>query len=677
MRLAPARRRDLRHQRAGGRGASRTLGIDADASAARLHPAAGTASIPSASGTSTSPSSAARPTAASDPRSRQAPALARHRCELVISDNDSPNPATSASFVAGEDKWSLLGRSKLLLNVHRDDHSPYFEWVRVLEAIHCGAVVVSERSTAFRPARSRASTSSPADAENLVALAEQLLARRRAPAAHAALGATTSSASGCRCATPPPCSRRGRRAAAPARAARRRLRAGCPARDADAAGAVAARGARRRSWRPPTRRRRACPRWSSRRGSTRSGSAAPDRRARARDRRRGAARGRARGTEPGPGNRPAPRVSVIVPVYNHGRATFATALDSVARSAYRDFELIVVDDGSTDLGGDVAEAWMRGHDHRIPALLLRHPINRGLPATRNTAIDARRGEFVLPLDSDNELFPSCLERLVAALDADPGAAFAYGILQGVGPRRPGAGHRVLRLGARPARRRQLHRRAGPDPPVGARAGRAAIRPSRACTAGRTTTSGARSPSGACARPTCASSSPATGSTQQLDDPVHRASRPTTRTSGPHELSSATRKHRSRRRHRMSADPGDLRDRAMADVARGAGRARGRARAGQARARARDRDRRGRQPLADRRPQRGGPLDRPRPLHRRPSPTRRAPRRRQPPRCCPSCSSASPPRAAPSTSSSSTATTRARACARICVDLLASPAIGAP
>jgi hypothetical protein len=80
-----------------------------------------------------------------------APTLASRRCELVISDNDRPNPASGASFVAGEDKWSLLRRSQVLLNVHRESHPPYFEWVRVLEAIHCGAVVVSEPSTHFAP----------------------------------------------------------------------------------------------------------------------------------------------------------------------------------------------------------------------------------------------------------------------------------------------------------------------------------------------------------------------------------------------------------------------------------------------------------------------------------------------------------------------------------------------
>ena len=80
-----------------------------------------------------------------------APLLAGRRCELVISDNDHPNPASGASFLAGDDKWSLLAGSQALLNVHREGRPPYFEWVRVLEAIHCGAVVVSESSTHYAP----------------------------------------------------------------------------------------------------------------------------------------------------------------------------------------------------------------------------------------------------------------------------------------------------------------------------------------------------------------------------------------------------------------------------------------------------------------------------------------------------------------------------------------------
>src|SRR5215207_6604856 len=79
-----------------------------------------------------------------------APQLVGLRSRLILSDNSRPNPASSASFLAGERKLELLSRSRVLLNAHRGD-APYFEWVRVLEAIHCGAAVVSERSIDHEP----------------------------------------------------------------------------------------------------------------------------------------------------------------------------------------------------------------------------------------------------------------------------------------------------------------------------------------------------------------------------------------------------------------------------------------------------------------------------------------------------------------------------------------------
>jgi glycosyltransferase involved in cell wall biosynthesis len=122
-----------------------------------------------------------------------------------------------------------------------------------------------------------------------------------------------------------------------------------------------------------------------------------------------------------------PRVSVVTALYNHA-GHIAAALDSVVGGRFRGFEVIVVDDGSTDGSGQAVRTWM-AQNPDVPALLLRHPFNRGLPSSRNTAIAFARGDYVLVLDSDNELYPQCLERLVSALDEDRDAAFAYGILE--------------------------------------------------------------------------------------------------------------------------------------------------------------------------------------------------------------------------------------------------------
>src|SRR5207237_6774727 len=71
-------------------------------------------------------------------------------CRTLFTDNSRPNATASARFVAGEEKWTLLGSAKTLINVHQGV-TPYFEWQRVLGAILNGCVVVSEHSAEATP----------------------------------------------------------------------------------------------------------------------------------------------------------------------------------------------------------------------------------------------------------------------------------------------------------------------------------------------------------------------------------------------------------------------------------------------------------------------------------------------------------------------------------------------
>jgi glycosyltransferase involved in cell wall biosynthesis len=104
----------------------------------------------------------------------------------------------------------------------------------------------------------------------------------------------------------------------------------------------------------------------------------------------------------------APRVSVVIPVYDRA-ATVERAVTSVLAQSFADFEVVVVDDGSTDGGCDrIAE-----RDPRIR--VLRHAANRGPSAARNTGIAASRGEFVAFLDSDDEWLPEKLAHQLEAL----------------------------------------------------------------------------------------------------------------------------------------------------------------------------------------------------------------------------------------------------------------------
>jgi glycosyltransferase involved in cell wall biosynthesis len=112
-----------------------------------------------------------------------------------------------------------------------------------------------------------------------------------------------------------------------------------------------------------------------------------------------------------------PRVSVIIPVYN-GAATIERALKSVFEQTFTDFEIVVVDDGSTD---DTPSVLAKFGD-RIR--MFRQP-NRGFPGARNTGVATSRGELIALIDHDDQWLPRKLEISVAALLDDPGAALVY------------------------------------------------------------------------------------------------------------------------------------------------------------------------------------------------------------------------------------------------------------
>lgn len=116
----------------------------------------------------------------------------------------------------------------------------------------------------------------------------------------------------------------------------------------------------------------------------------------------------------------APRVSIVVPVYDSG-AYLRDALDSVARQTLRDHETILVDDGSTD----PATIALCDAAARTPGVRLIRTANRGPAHARNTGIAAARTPYVLPLDSDDWLAPTFLERTAALLDGDAAVDVAF------------------------------------------------------------------------------------------------------------------------------------------------------------------------------------------------------------------------------------------------------------
>ena len=116
-----------------------------------------------------------------------------------------------------------------------------------------------------------------------------------------------------------------------------------------------------------------------------------------------------------------PRVTLVLPVHN-GAAFLAQALASIFSQTFTDFELICVDDGSTDATPDIL-AGAAQDDRRVR--IVTHDIRRGLPASLNTGFAIARGDLHGWVSDDNRMRPEMLERLVGALDDSPAAAIVY------------------------------------------------------------------------------------------------------------------------------------------------------------------------------------------------------------------------------------------------------------
>ncbi|MCI9582925.1 glycosyltransferase family 2 protein [Clostridiaceae bacterium] len=99
-------------------------------------------------------------------------------------------------------------------------------------------------------------------------------------------------------------------------------------------------------------------------------------------------------------------ISIVMPVYNSERF-LSEAIESVQRQTYKNWELILVDDASTDNSAGIIEAFSKG-ENRIKYILLSE--NRGAAYTRNRAVREAKGEYIAFLDSDDRWLPEKLER---------------------------------------------------------------------------------------------------------------------------------------------------------------------------------------------------------------------------------------------------------------------------
>lgn len=114
-----------------------------------------------------------------------------------------------------------------------------------------------------------------------------------------------------------------------------------------------------------------------------------------------------------------PLVSVIIPVYNYDRY-LAEAIESVFNQTYRNLEVIVVDDGSTDQSAEVARSFADKGVRYCPQ------VHAGIGAARNKGVELAQGDFIAFLDADDRWPEQKLEQQLTAFESDPALEMVFG-----------------------------------------------------------------------------------------------------------------------------------------------------------------------------------------------------------------------------------------------------------
>jgi glycosyltransferase involved in cell wall biosynthesis len=309
----------------------------------------------------------------------QADALSRYNCRLLFVDVTRPRQMDTPGYISDESRSAILAQTKILLNVHSADRR-YFETHRALLALSHGCVLLTESSEGTEPLVNGIDfVMAPIhdlmpECERLLACPDQLDAVARS--GHVLATTRMKMADSCR---------RMVEHALPVRAkvvrrvsdnnrheVRERLDLSMSIRSAgDADWTVEENGAYRTS--------------------------------------------------------EVPGVTVIITVFNYGRF-LRECFESVAAADRPDggFEILIVDDASTDDSLAVARGLMGGTT--VPTRLVLKHRNTGLADARNVGLQVARGDFVLTLDADNWIYPSCLRELALAL-GDGTTAAVYPILR--------------------------------------------------------------------------------------------------------------------------------------------------------------------------------------------------------------------------------------------------------
>ncbi|MFZ3577234.1 glycosyltransferase family 2 protein [Virgibacillus sp. DJP39] len=119
-----------------------------------------------------------------------------------------------------------------------------------------------------------------------------------------------------------------------------------------------------------------------------------------------------------------PKISVIVPVYK-AESYIQKCIDSILNQTYRDFELILIDDGSPDKSGEICDEYFLKDDR----VIVKHKLNGGVSSARNAGIDLANGEFIMFVDSDDWLEYNALNTLNYNIIEDNSETYVFSLIK--------------------------------------------------------------------------------------------------------------------------------------------------------------------------------------------------------------------------------------------------------
>ena len=118
-------------------------------------------------------------------------------------------------------------------------------------------------------------------------------------------------------------------------------------------------------------------------------------------------------------------ISVIIPVFN-AEESLRCCLDSLFLQTYRNIEVIIVNDASTDKSLDIAKEYIKQmQEEGIPYKIINHENNTGAPSARNHGFQGSKGDYIFFCDADAVLEKDCFYEMVQALENNPGVSYAY------------------------------------------------------------------------------------------------------------------------------------------------------------------------------------------------------------------------------------------------------------